>query len=136
MASVVMPLWNLTENFVVMPNLTVLSFFYFPIKCHKIKMRICRASFCFPMAKPNALSLYQKVELQSPLQRALDATIFFLLLALLAYRLHLVRTHGLCWLYAVAFLGESWFAFFWALTANITWTPVQYQTYPQRLLKR
>ncbi|XP_023533242.1 cellulose synthase-like protein H1 [Cucurbita pepo subsp. pepo] len=88
------------------------------------------------MAKPNALSLYQKVELQSPLQRALDATIFFLLLALLGYRLLLVRTHGLCWLYAIAFLGESWFAFFWALTANLTWTPVQYQTYPQRLLKR
>ncbi|KAG6604869.1 Cellulose synthase-like protein H1, partial [Cucurbita argyrosperma subsp. sororia] len=88
------------------------------------------------MAKPNALSLYQKVELQRPLQRALDVTIFFLLLALLAYRLLLVRTHGLCWLYAIAFLCESWFAFFWALTANLTWTPVQYQTYPQRLLKR
>nr|POE84739.1 cellulose synthase-like protein h1 [Quercus suber] len=42
--------------------------------------------------------------------------------------------HGLTWL--LAFLCESWFTFTWALVISTKWNPVDYKTYPDRLLQR
>ncbi|XP_022986271.1 cellulose synthase-like protein H1 [Cucurbita maxima] len=88
------------------------------------------------MVEPNALPLYEKAGVHRPVQRILDVTIFFLLISLLAYRLLFLHRHGFTWLHALAFLCECWFAFTWALLVNVTWNPVDYKTYPERLLKR
>ncbi|CAK9315542.1 unnamed protein product [Citrullus colocynthis] len=88
------------------------------------------------MAKSKTLPFYQRVRVESRLKRFLDVTIFFLLISLLSYRVLLLRSHGFCCLFAIAFLCEFWFTFCWAFVLNLNWSPVRYQTYPQRLLKR
>ncbi|XP_022140548.1 cellulose synthase-like protein H1 [Momordica charantia] len=88
------------------------------------------------MANPNPRPLYRKFAVSRILQRALDVTILFLLISLLAYRLLFLRSHGFSWLYAIAFLCECYFTFATSLAVNLTWSPVDYKTYPDRLLKR
>ena len=77
--------------------------------------------------------LYEKILQKNTLHRALDLTIFFLLLCLLAYRLLSLKNNGFAWL--VAFLCESWFTFLWVLNLSSKWNPVSYKTYPERLLQ-
>ncbi|XP_038900388.1 cellulose synthase-like protein H1 isoform X1 [Benincasa hispida] len=84
----------------------------------------------------NTLPLYEKTIIKRPTQRALDIAIFFLLLSLVSYRLLLLFNHGFSHLQTIAFLCESWFSFVWFLAVIIKWNPVDYKTYPQRLLKR
>ncbi|XP_022943733.1 cellulose synthase-like protein H1 isoform X1 [Cucurbita moschata] len=88
------------------------------------------------MAESNGLPLYQKVGVERPLKRFLDVVIFFLHVSLLCYRLLLFRRHGFSSLFAIAFLCELWFTFYWALITNLNWSPIHYITYPQRLLQR
>ncbi|KAJ9686470.1 hypothetical protein PVL29_015394 [Vitis rotundifolia] len=85
------------------------------------------------MAKSIPSPLYEKIPQKNTLHRALDLTIFFLLLSLLAYRLLSHKNNGLTWL--VAFLCESWFTFLWVLNLSSKWNPVSYKTYPERLLQ-
>ncbi|XP_022140754.1 cellulose synthase-like protein H1 [Momordica charantia] len=84
----------------------------------------------------DAHPLYEKVAVNRTSQRVLDVIIFFLLILLLAYRLLFLRSHGFSWLQLIAFLCEFWFTFTFALAVNVTWNPVDYKTYPERLLKR
>ncbi|XP_022140393.1 cellulose synthase-like protein H1 [Momordica charantia] len=86
------------------------------------------------MAK--SLSLYEKTAIKRPTQRALDFAIFFLLLSLVGYRFMFLSSHGFSYLQTMAFLCESWFSFVWLLAIIIKWNPVDYKTYPHRLLKR
>ncbi|KAK7846881.1 cellulose synthase-like protein b3 [Quercus suber] len=86
------------------------------------------------MANPIALPLYDKIPRKNTLQRLFDILIFFLLLSLLIYRFLFLKKHGLTWL--LAFLCESWFTFTWALVISTKWNPVDYKTYPDRLLQR
>ncbi|RVW38936.1 Cellulose synthase-like protein B3 [Vitis vinifera] len=85
------------------------------------------------MAKPIPSPLYEKIPQKNTLHRALDLTIFFLLLSLLAYRLLSLKNNGFTWL--LAFLCESWFTFIWILNVSTKWNPVSYKTYPERLLQ-
>ncbi|XP_034701264.1 cellulose synthase-like protein H1 [Vitis riparia] len=85
------------------------------------------------MAKPIPSPLYEKIPQKNTLHRALDLTIFFLLLSLLAYRLLSLKNNGFTWL--VAFLCESWFTFIWILNFSSKWNPVSYKTNPERLLQ-
>ncbi|XP_023512253.1 cellulose synthase-like protein H1 [Cucurbita pepo subsp. pepo] len=84
------------------------------------------------MANP----LYQKVAVKRRVHRALDITIFSLLVLLLTYRLFFLHTHGFSCLQATAFLSESWFTFTWLLLVATRWNFFNYKTYPDRLLKR
>ncbi|CBI28831.3 unnamed protein product, partial [Vitis vinifera] len=77
--------------------------------------------------------LYEKIPQKNTLHRALEFTIFFLLLSLLAYRLLSLKNNGFAWL--IAFLCESWFTFLWVLNLSSKWNPVSYITYPERLLQ-
>ncbi|CAK9315546.1 unnamed protein product [Citrullus colocynthis] len=86
------------------------------------------------MAK--CLPLYEKTIMKRSIQRALDSGIFFLLVCVVAYRLLLLSNHGFSYLQTIAFLCESWFTFVWFLAIIIKWNPVDYKTYPQRLLNR
>ncbi|KGN63228.1 cellulose synthase-like protein H1 [Cucumis sativus] len=88
------------------------------------------------MTKPNEVALYEKIEVKRPIQRLLDLTIFFLLISLLLYRFLILRSHAFTYLHTLAFLCELWFTFTWLLLINVTWNPIHYNTYPQRLLKR
>uniref|UniRef100_A0A0A0LN44 Cellulose synthase n=2 Tax=Cucumis sativus TaxID=3659 RepID=A0A0A0LN44_CUCSA len=86
------------------------------------------------MAKP--LPFYERTTIKRPTQRALDIAIFILLISLLAYRVLLMYNHGFSYLQTIAFLCEFWFSFVWFLAIITRWNPVDYKTYPQRLLKR
>ncbi|XP_019078913.1 cellulose synthase-like protein H1 [Vitis vinifera] len=85
------------------------------------------------MAKPISSPLHEKFPQKNTFHRALDLTIFFLLLSLLAYRLLSLKNNGFTWL--LAFLCESWFTFIWILNVSTKWNPVSYKTYPERLLQ-
>uniref|UniRef100_A0A2P2JHA2 Cellulose synthase-like protein n=1 Tax=Rhizophora mucronata TaxID=61149 RepID=A0A2P2JHA2_RHIMU len=78
--------------------------------------------------------LYDRIAHKMPARRALDVTILLLLGSLVVYRLLSLNTHGFAWF--LAFLCESWFTFIWVLTISTKWTPVDYKTYPERLLER
>ncbi|KAJ4978476.1 hypothetical protein NE237_009256 [Protea cynaroides] len=81
------------------------------------------------------LPLQEIIPRKNTLKRAVEVTIFFLLLSLLSYRLLSDNyNNSLAW--HLAFLCESWFTFFWLLFINVKWNPLQYRTYPQRLLNR
>ncbi|PQQ01309.1 cellulose synthase-like protein H1 isoform X3 [Prunus yedoensis var. nudiflora] len=87
------------------------------------------------MANSQSLPLCEKKPLKiNTLQRAQEIAILFLFICLLVYRLLSLTDHGFVWL--LAFLCESWFAFNWVLTLNTQWTPVEYKTYPQNLLQQ
>ncbi|XP_012491134.2 cellulose synthase-like protein H1 [Gossypium raimondii] len=86
------------------------------------------------MANEIPFPLYHKTARKNTIQRALDTTLLFLLISLLFYRLHSLKTHGFVWL--LAFLCESWFTFFWFLIVNAKWNPVDIKTYPQSLEPR
>ena len=86
------------------------------------------------MAKPISLPLYEKLPLKNTVQRILDTTIFFLLLSLLAYRILSLHSNGFTFL--LALFCESWFTIVWALILSSKWSPVEYRTYPERLLLR
>ncbi|KAA0034798.1 cellulose synthase-like protein H1 isoform X1 [Cucumis melo var. makuwa] len=86
------------------------------------------------MAK--SLPLYEKLIIKRPTQRALDIAIFILLISLVAYRVLLMYNHGFSHLQTIAFLCEFWFSFVWFLAIVTRWNPVDFKTYPQRLLKR
>ncbi|GAY58668.1 hypothetical protein CUMW_188740 [Citrus unshiu] len=82
----------------------------------------------------SSLPLYEKVIAKNTTHRFLDVTILFLLLSLLFYRLLSLKHNGFAWF--VAFLCESCFTFVWVLTTGTKWTPISYNTYPQRLQER
>ncbi|XP_038902792.1 cellulose synthase-like protein H1 isoform X2 [Benincasa hispida] len=84
----------------------------------------------------NSLSLYEKEIIKRSTQRALDIAIFFLLVCLIGYRVLLVFKHGFSYLQTIALLCETWFTFVWFLAIITKWNPVDYKTYPHRLLKR
>ena len=106
-----------------------------PITSPQTTYTICPTSILlhFPMAKPISSPLHEKFPQKNTLHRALDLTIFFLLLSLLAYRLLSLKNNGFTWL--LAFLCESWFTFIWILNVSTKWNPVSYKTYPERLLQ-
>ncbi|XP_042479359.1 cellulose synthase-like protein H1 isoform X2 [Macadamia integrifolia] len=83
-----------------------------------------------------SLPLQERIGRKTTLKKAIELIIFFLLLALLSYRLLSFKnnsvTNGIVWY--LAFLCELWFTFIWLLTINIKWNPLQYKTYPQHLL--
>ncbi|XP_043713343.1 cellulose synthase-like protein H1 [Telopea speciosissima] len=85
------------------------------------------------MANPIPFPLHERIPRKNTLKRVVELTIFFLLLALLCYRL-LNNNHSVGW--KLAFLCESWFTFYWILIMNLKWNPLEYKTYPQRLLNR
>ncbi|KAL3714730.1 hypothetical protein ACJRO7_006606 [Eucalyptus globulus] len=78
--------------------------------------------------------LYEKISLKSNAKRAVEIFILFLLVSLLVYRLVHLKDHGLEW--QVALVCESWFTFVWVLVVSSKWSPVDYKTYPQRVLQR
>ncbi|XVE78451.1 hypothetical protein DITRI_Ditri13aG0146300 [Diplodiscus trichospermus] len=80
------------------------------------------------------LPLYEKISYKNTIQRALDATLLFLLVSLLVYRLFSLKNHGFPWL--LAFLCESWFTFIWGIDVSTKWSPVECRTYPENLEKR
>nr|DAD23429.1 TPA_asm: hypothetical protein HUJ06_024892 [Nelumbo nucifera] len=86
------------------------------------------------MANLISLPLQERIPRNNILQRATDIIIFFLFLSLLSYRFLTLSNHGVAWL--LAFLCESWFTLCWVLTINSNWNPVEYRTYPERLLQR
>ncbi|KAL4379756.1 hypothetical protein GQ457_02G029730 [Hibiscus cannabinus] len=88
----------------------------------------------FGMANEISLPLYLKTARRNTIQRALDATLLFLLLSLLVYRLLSLKSHGFVWL--LALLCESWFTFTWSLIVSTKWNPVEIQTYPENLERR
>ncbi|XP_043688843.1 cellulose synthase-like protein H1 isoform X1 [Telopea speciosissima] len=81
----------------------------------------------------SSIPLQERIPGRNTLQRVLDLIIFFLLLLLLLYRLLSFNVHGVAW--KLAFLCESWFIFCWILTMNAKWSPVDFITYPERLLQ-
>ncbi|XP_043689356.1 cellulose synthase-like protein H1 [Telopea speciosissima] len=86
------------------------------------------------MANPiSSIPLQERIPGRNTLQRVLDLIIFFLLLLFLFYLLLSFNVHGVAW--KLAFFCESWFTFCWILTMNARWTPVDYTTYPERLLQ-
>ncbi|XP_042519701.1 cellulose synthase-like protein H1 [Macadamia integrifolia] len=86
------------------------------------------------MANPIiSIPLQERIPCRNTLRRVLDVIIFFLLVLLLLYRLLSFNVHGFTW--KLAFFCESWFTFCWILTMNARWTPVDYTTYPERLLQ-
>ncbi|XP_042519699.1 cellulose synthase-like protein H1 isoform X1 [Macadamia integrifolia] len=86
------------------------------------------------MATPiSSIPFQQRIPARNTLQRVLDLIIFSLLFLLLLYRLQSFNVHGVAW--KLAFLCESWFTFVWILNMNAKWTPVDYTTYPERLLQ-
>ncbi|XP_042480845.1 cellulose synthase-like protein H1 isoform X2 [Macadamia integrifolia] len=87
------------------------------------------------MADTILLPLQEGIPRKRTLKRAVELTIFFLLLSLLSYRLvSLNINNSMAW--QLAFLFESFFTFYWVLTMNVKWNPFHYRTYPQRLLNR
>ena len=100
-----------------------------PITSPQTTYTICPTSILlhFPMAKPISSPLHEKFPQKNTFHRALDLTIFFLLLSLLAYRLLSLKNNGFTWL--LAFLCESWFAFIWILNLSPKWNPVSHKTY-------
>ncbi|OVA03409.1 Cellulose synthase [Macleaya cordata] len=87
------------------------------------------------MAMAISLPLQERIPRKNTLKRAFELIIFFLLVSLLIYRLKSLEHHGLStWLFA--FICESWFTFVWVLYINAKWNPVEYKTYPDRLLER
>ncbi|KAF9604522.1 hypothetical protein IFM89_007643 [Coptis chinensis] len=86
------------------------------------------------MAEPISLPLQERISLKSNTRRVLSLTILFLFFSLLYFRICSLKEHGVTWL--LAFLCESWFTFLWAINVSSNWNPVEYKTYPDRLLKR
>ncbi|KAG9455044.1 hypothetical protein H6P81_007948 [Aristolochia fimbriata] len=82
--------------------------------------------------------LYERVPVKNTLWRGFLLLQLLLLLSLLLYRLlgllQGTKLGSPAWL--LAFLCESWFTFVLLLTMNAKWNPVEYRTYPQRLLKQ
>ncbi|KAI8012702.1 Cellulose synthase-like protein B3 [Camellia lanceoleosa] len=86
------------------------------------------------MAKPISLPLHERISRRNNIPRAVELIILFLLFSLLLYRLLSLKDHGFIWI--LAFLCESWFAFTWVLILSSKWNQVDYKTYPERLLQR
>ncbi|PSS16128.1 Cellulose synthase-like protein [Actinidia chinensis var. chinensis] len=85
------------------------------------------------MAISAPLALYERVTRKNTIPRAVELTILFLLLSLVAYRLISLQDHGFTWF--LAFVCESWFAFTWVLSVSTKWTQADYKTYPEHLLQ-
>ncbi|CAK9315545.1 unnamed protein product [Citrullus colocynthis] len=83
-----------------------------------------------------AAPLFERVAIKRGIDTILDATIFLLLLSLLGYRLHFLRTNGFHGLHFTAFLCEFYFTFTFFLLITIKSNPLRFITYPHRLLKR
>ncbi|XP_057506116.1 cellulose synthase-like protein H2 isoform X3 [Actinidia eriantha] len=79
------------------------------------------------------LALYERVTRKNTIPRAVELTILFLLLSLVAYRLISLQDHGFTWF--LASVCESWFAFTWVLSVSTKWTQADYKTYPEHLLQ-
>ncbi|KAM3697165.1 hypothetical protein ACJW31_06G091300 [Castanea mollissima] len=77
--------------------------------------------------------LCERIEQKHTVQRSLETIITLLLLSLLVYRLLSFKDHGFTWL--LAFLCELCFTLHWVLNVITKWTPVDYKTYPDRLLQ-
>ncbi|KAL7250230.1 hypothetical protein ACSBR1_012262 [Camellia fascicularis] len=86
------------------------------------------------MAKPISLPLHERINRRNNIPRAVELIILFLLFSLLLYRLLSLKDHGFIWI--LAFLCESCFAFTWVLILSSKWNQVDYKTYPERLLQR
>ncbi|GFY97559.1 cellulose synthase-like B [Actinidia rufa] len=85
------------------------------------------------MAISVPLAVYERVTRKNTIPRAVELTILFLLLSLVAYRLISLQDHGFTWF--LAFVCESWFAFTWVLSVSTKWTQADYKTYPEHLLQ-
>ncbi|KAJ7948134.1 Cellulose synthase-like protein [Quillaja saponaria] len=88
------------------------------------------------MGNPTAdQPLYEEIPLKRvTLRRVLDIIVVFLQLSLLVYRFFNLNSHGFTWL--LAFLCELWFTLDWILTLCIIWTPIDYKTHPDHLIKQ
>ncbi|KAJ7948136.1 Cellulose synthase-like protein [Quillaja saponaria] len=88
------------------------------------------------MGNPTAdQPLYEEIPLKRvTLRRVLDIIVVFLQLSLLVYRFFNLNSHGFTWL--LAFLCELWFTLDWILTLCIMWTPIDYKTHPDHLIKQ
>ncbi|KAF3443443.1 hypothetical protein FNV43_RR13125 [Rhamnella rubrinervis] len=83
----------------------------------------------------SSLPLYERISHRNPLKNAVEIIIFFLLLSLLLYRLlFLMKNHDFTWV--LAFFCELWFTFYWLIITVTKWNPVEFKTYPDRLLQR
>ncbi|KAF5950078.1 hypothetical protein HYC85_012071 [Camellia sinensis] len=86
------------------------------------------------MAKPISLPLHERISRRNNIPRAVELIILFLLSSFLHYRLLSLKDHGFIWI--LAFLCESCFAFTWVLILSSKWNQVDNKTYPERLLQR
>ena len=83
----------------------------------------------------NSLPLFERISHRNPLKNAVEIIISFLLLSLLLYRLlSLTKNHDFTWV--LAFFCELWFTFYWLFATVTKWNPVDFKTYPDRLLQR
>ncbi|XP_068661746.1 cellulose synthase-like protein H1 [Aristolochia californica] len=78
--------------------------------------------------------LHERIPVKNNLSRAIQLLNFLLLLCLLTYRFLHLGNNGPAW--HLAFICESWFTFMFFLSMNTKWNPVEYRTYPQRLLQQ
>ncbi|TVU14500.1 hypothetical protein EJB05_37974 [Eragrostis curvula] len=92
------------------------------------------------MARANKLRLQERVPLRRTAWKFADLAILAVLLALLARRVaSLLGNSGgappsRTWL--VALVCEAWFTLVWLLNVNGKWSPVRFDTHPERLSER
>ncbi|WVZ85643.1 hypothetical protein U9M48_032543 [Paspalum notatum var. saurae] len=99
------------------------------------------------MSSAKKLQLQERVRLPRTAWKLADLAVLFLLLALLARRaaslLDLQVGGGgvaaappCTWCWLAALVCEAWFTFVWLLNMNGKWSPVRFDTHPERLSER
>ncbi|KAL6650610.1 hypothetical protein ACP70R_009535 [Stipagrostis hirtigluma subsp. patula] len=88
------------------------------------------------MASAAKLPLQERVPLRRTAWKLADLAVLSLLLALLARRAASLAAGDAspCW--AAALVCEAWFTVVWLLNMNAKWSPVRFDTHPERLAER
>ncbi|CAO2042266.1 unnamed protein product [Urochloa humidicola] len=95
------------------------------------------------MAGAAKLQLQERVPLPRTAWKLADLAVLSLLLALLALRAFSLLAVGggggapaCTWCWVAALVCEAWFTVVWVLTVNGKWSPVRFDTHPERLAER
>ncbi|CAO2035026.1 unnamed protein product [Urochloa humidicola] len=95
------------------------------------------------MAGAAKLQLQERVPLPRTAWKLADLAVLSLLLALLALRAFSLLAVGggggapaCTWCWVAALVCEAWFTVVWLLTVNGKWSPVRFDTHPERLAER
>ncbi|TVU50414.1 hypothetical protein EJB05_01785, partial [Eragrostis curvula] len=90
------------------------------------------------MASANKLPLQETVPLGRMAWRLADIVVLSLLVAALVHRSAFILSRGGSppWHWVVALACEAWFTLLWLLNMNVKWSPVRFETHPERLAER